>query len=380
MPYKNQLHAIRIMLADPSQEEAADGYESLFELWMKNADSADFIQDLIPIAVEYKNIIHEFETRLGELSLKSSITGTFLKKHLAILASEVAIADKVSDALTAEGYKKKAFEELESGKWVKAETNLSFALDFDPSDDVTRTLLSHLRSLLKAQNLAYQRNSGIWDEKKSLRIDKELQSIIDRTNDTSVLRNLWVQVLETWCPNVNQFHKADIKSPMENSRYKKQNANKTEMHAARIFISYSHIDESLKDEFVTMFAGLQRQGRIDAWQDRRIDPGEEWFTAIQKAMEECNLAVLLVSPDFIASSFIQTEELKLLLQRRIEDGLHIVPIILRPCLWQRESVIKDLQALPKDGKAVISFSKDNGDRDQVWADICKTIEMIAAGS
>jgi hypothetical protein len=380
MPYKNQLHAIRIMLADPSQEEAADGYESLFELWMKNADSADFIQDLIPIAVEYKNIIHEFETRLGELSLKSSITGTFLKKHLAILASEVAIADKVSNALIAEGYKKKAFEELESGKWVKAETNLSFALDFDPSDDVTRTLLSHLRSLLKAQNLAYQRNSGIWDEKKSLRIDKELQSIIDRTNDTSVLRNLWVQVLETWCPNVNQFHKADIKSPMENSRYKKQNANKTEMHAARIFISYSHIDESLKDEFVTMFAGLQRQGRIDAWQDRRIDPGEEWFTAIQKAMEECNLAVLLVSPDFIASSFIQTEELKLLLQRRIEDGLHIVPIILRPCLWQRESVIKDLQALPKDGKAVISFSKDNGDRDQVWADICKTIEMIAAGS
>ena len=195
-----------------------------------------------------------------------------------------------------------------------------------------------------------------------------------------MLRNLWALVLEAWCPSVNQTRKAGIKSPIENSQEKKQNVDKAGIHAARIFISYSHIDEFFKDEFVTMFAGLQRQGYIDAWQDRRIGAGEEWFDAIQKAMKECNLAVLLVSPDFIASNFIQTEELKQLFHQRIEEGLRIVPVILRPCLWQREFVIKDLQALPADGKAVISFSKDNGERDQVWADICKTIELIAAGA
>jgi hypothetical protein len=45
--------------------------------------------------------------------------------------------------------------------------------------------------------------------------------------------------------------------------------------------------------------------------------------------------------------------------------------------WQSEPVLKDLQALPKDGKAVITFSKDNGNRDQVWADIATVIEKRA---
>lgn len=147
----------------------------------------------------------------------------------------------------------------------------------------------------------------------------------------------------------------------------------------KIFISYAHKDEPFKDELVTMLTGLQRRGVIEAWQDRQIEAGSEWFDTIKKAMEECEMAVLLVSPDFIASRFIQEVELNRLFQRRIEEGLRVVPIIIRPCLWQSEPIIKNLQALPKDGKPVISFSKDNGDRDQVWADIGGKIEAFAKG-
>ena len=43
----------------------------------------------------------------------------------------------------------------------------------------------------------------------------------------------------------------------------------------KVFISYSHKDEKFKDELVKMLAGLQRRRVIDAWQDRRIEPGEE---------------------------------------------------------------------------------------------------------
>ncbi|HEX9931058.1 MAG TPA: TIR domain-containing protein [Pyrinomonadaceae bacterium] len=147
--------------------------------------------------------------------------------------------------------------------------------------------------------------------------------------------------------------------------------------ALKVFISYSHKDEEFKDELVEMLAGLQRQGIIDAWQDRRIEEGDEWYQAIQDAMNDCNLAILLVSRNFIASRFIQDEELPRFLQRRKEEGLRVVPIIVRPCKWQSEPVLKDLQALPKDGKAVITFSKDNGDRDQVWTDIADVIEKRA---
>jgi hypothetical protein len=146
---------------------------------------------------------------------------------------------------------------------------------------------------------------------------------------------------------------------------------------SKLFISYSHKDEGFKDELITMLSGLQRQGVIDTWQDRLIKPGAEWFNEIHTAMEECNMAVLLVSPDFIASRFIQEKELVHLFQRRVEEGLRVIPIIVRPCLWESEPAIQRLQVLPKNAKPVISFSGDNGDRDQVWMDISKAIENLA---
>ena len=145
----------------------------------------------------------------------------------------------------------------------------------------------------------------------------------------------------------------------------------------KVFISYSHKDEEFKDELVTMLAGLQRRDIIDAWQDRCIEEGDEWYQDIQDAMTDCDLAILLVSANFIASRFIQDEELPKLLKRRIESGLRVVPVIVKPCPWQSEPVIKDIQVLPRDGKPVITFSKDNGDRDQVWTDIAKAIEKRA---
>ena len=147
----------------------------------------------------------------------------------------------------------------------------------------------------------------------------------------------------------------------------------------KIFISYSHQDEKFKDALVKMLAGLQRRGVIDAWQDRRILPGEEWFKAIKQAIYECDMALLLVSSDFIASRFINDEELPDLLKRREKEGMIIIPIIVRDCLWQMEPVLKDLQALPTHGKAVITFSEATGDRDKIWAEIAQAIERRAKG-
>ncbi len=141
-----------------------------------------------------------------------------------------------------------------------------------------------------------------------------------------------------------------------------------------IFISYAHEDEPFKDALITMLTGLQRRGVINAWHDRRIEEGDEWRASIEDATNRCDLALLLVSSDFLASRFIADHELPRLLQRREEQGLRVVPIIVRPCLWRNEPVLQDLQALPKDGKAVITFPADTGERDQAWADICAAIE------
>jgi small GTP-binding protein len=161
----------------------------------------------------------------------------------------------------------------------------------------------------------------------------------------------------------------------EQTLARKQGADATS--ALKLFISYSHKDEAFKDELVTMLAGLQRRGLLDAWHDRRIEAGDEWYKSIQDAMDDCDLSLLLVSPDYLASRFIQAEEQPKLLQRRQEMQLRVIPIIVRPCKWTSEPVLKDLQALPKDGKAVIKFPKATGARDQVWADIATVIEQRA---
>jgi TIR domain len=145
----------------------------------------------------------------------------------------------------------------------------------------------------------------------------------------------------------------------------------------RIFISYSREDETFKNQLVKILKGLQRRGVVDTWQDRRIEPGDEWNKSIRDAMNECDLAVLLVSPDYIASDFIQQVEQPTLLQRRQDMQTRIIPIIIRPCPWESEPVLKDLQVLPKDGKAVITFSESTGERDQVWKDIANAIEERA---
>ena len=83
-----------------------------------------------------------------------------------------------------------------------------------------------------------------------------------------------------------------------------------------------------------MLAGLENQKVISIWQDRQIEGGENWYQAIREAIKKCDMALLLVSPQFLASPFIQREEVPLLLKQRMKLGLRVVPIIVRPCMWQ----------------------------------------------
>lgn len=140
-----------------------------------------------------------------------------------------------------------------------------------------------------------------------------------------------------------------------------------------IFISYAHEDEAFKNALVQHLGGLKRRGLIDPWTDRCIDGGEEWRADIRAALDGCHLALLLVSPAFIASDFIYTEELSQLLERREREGIRLVPIILRPCAWKHEKPIEALQARPQDGKPIVTFSDSDGSRDQAWLEIVDDI-------
>lgn len=117
-----------------------------------------------------------------------------------------------------------------------------------------------------------------------------------------------------------------------------------------IFISYSHKDEPWKDRLVTHLNVLQYQDSLEIWDDRRIEAGEDWFQEIEAALNASSIALLLISANFLTSKFITEEEVPRLLQRRAQEGVRLIPIILEPCAWQTVRWLSPHQARPKDGR------------------------------
>ena len=123
----------------------------------------------------------------------------------------------------------------------------------------------------------------------------------------------------------------------------------------QLFISYSHKDEAWKDRLLTQLHVLELEGVFHVWEDRQIATGDEWKPEIEKSMAAASLGILLVSADFLTSKFIRGEEVPRLMKQRIEQGLRIFPIIVRPCPWQAVDWLAKLQVRPKDGKPLASF-------------------------
>ncbi|MEM9007374.1 MAG: toll/interleukin-1 receptor domain-containing protein [Cyanobacteria bacterium P01_F01_bin.86] len=118
-----------------------------------------------------------------------------------------------------------------------------------------------------------------------------------------------------------------------------------------VFISYSRKDEALKNELARHLKILHREGKINTWQDRDIEAGTEWATAIKTQLENAEIILLLVTSNFLASDYCYETEMQRAVQRHHEGTARVIPIILKPCGWQY-SDFKDLQALPQDGEPV----------------------------
>ena len=76
------------------------------------------------------------------------------------------------------------------------------------------------------------------------------------------------------------------------------------------------------------------EGLLSIWGDRRIAEGDAWYPEIEEALNEADVAILLISADFLTSRFIRGEEVPLLLERREKEGIRVIPLILKPCPWR----------------------------------------------
>jgi V8-like Glu-specific endopeptidase len=132
----------------------------------------------------------------------------------------------------------------------------------------------------------------------------------------------------------------------------------------RIFYSYSHKDEKLRQELGAHLSTLQYEGLTIEWHDRMISAGQEWGPAIDENLEAADIILLLLSAPFLYSEFIMTKELPVAMTMNDLNRARVVPIIVRPVDWQHTPVQK-LQVLPKDGKPVVRWAS----RDEAWVNV-----------
>ena len=147
--------------------------------------------------------------------------------------------------------------------------------------------------------------------------------------------------------------------------------------AMKLFYSYSHKDEALREELETHLSVLKRQGVIASWHDRKISAGSEWAGEIDKNLDEADVILLLVSADFLGSDYCYDKEMKQALERHDAREGRVIPVILRPVDWKGAPFAK-LQMLPRDAKPVTSWNN----RDDAWLDVAKgirkAVEELAA--
>ncbi|MCK1362285.1 toll/interleukin-1 receptor domain-containing protein [Bradyrhizobium sp. 199] len=109
------------------------------------------------------------------------------------------------------------------------------------------------------------------------------------------------------------------------------------------FISYSHVDYQLMEQFRTHARAIERAFSFQLWADRRIAAGYYWDEQIARAIACSDVFVLLISPGFIASDYIFDREIPAINSRRATGAL-VLPVVLRRCMWQ--IIASALQAVP----------------------------------
>jgi tetratricopeptide (TPR) repeat protein len=142
----------------------------------------------------------------------------------------------------------------------------------------------------------------------------------------------------------------------------------------RVFISYSHKDAEWLERLNVHLKPLEREGRIDRWDDTKIRPGARWQEEIRHAITSAKVAVLLISADFPASDFMTTHELPPLLAAAEVGGAVILPVIVSPSRFERMPRLSQFQAVNPPSRPLVSMT--GGEREAVFVKVADTIEAV----
>ena len=155
------------------------------------------------------------------------------------------------------------------------------------------------------------------------------------------------------------------------------NGEEDDMIRNKIFISYSHQDSEWLKRLQVYLKPLEKKGLVDRWDDTRIKAGMKWREEIQKALDSAQIAILLVSSDFLASDFIDEVELPQLLKAAESAGALILSVILNPCKGNfSRSDLQEFQTVNSPSQPLSSM--DNNGKDEIFNKLTERIVEVSS--
>ena len=154
-------------------------------------------------------------------------------------------------------------------------------------------------------------------------------------------------------------------------QFVQQPRNASKSKRKTLFISYAREDELIKDRVAKTLRTFPTL--VEAvWDDSRIESGQPWREEIERAVAGSQLAICLVSTDFLDSRFIKTTEMPLLLEAKRRGELTIHWTLVQPCNYKDHEYFSDTQAIYSTTKPLSGLGKT--ELDAALVEICKKLE------
>ncbi|EMO31434.1 TIR domain protein [Leptospira santarosai str. HAI821] len=161
------------------------------------------------------------------------------------------------------------------------------------------------------------------------------------------------------------------------------------MHPSKIaslFICYSsdQIDWARK---IGSKVNTAYDGKISAWWDERKSTGDYWDSIIKQKLSEADSFLLILSPGFFKSEYIQNIELPIIIRRHESERIRIIPIISAEINFEQfnEYWLNEIDVFPHRGlrtiNQLLTHEIDNWIKDlsiePVWRRMEKEFKQIS---
>ena len=140
----------------------------------------------------------------------------------------------------------------------------------------------------------------------------------------------------------------------------------------RIFVSCARVDEPHRKRLDVHLAPLVRDGLIEVWSDRAVAAGSDWEHDIERELATADVVILLVTPDFVASTYCFEKELPEALRRNEDDGLLILPVHVK-VVDLPNLPIGRFQGLPAELRPISAWP----DADDAWLAVAHGVRRAA---